>query len=336
MTQDLRASLAELADEARSVDLRDRVLEGSRRLAIRQRVIGSTMATVALAGVVGALMLVRPGGEVTPPVESPMPTVASPSPSSSPSPSPEPALSIDLRNATFVVPDFPGGKDCPAGTRKFVDGKADADPNAVPDPTMLVQDGKPTVADVDGVPGAEILTVIWCDGYVDDGQVLALKVSPTGELSPLGFVLRSADHPSFEVDSTQPIVVRDGVVEVTVLSPRVPDGGHSILDLQVRGYRFGNGSFRQVSGPTTFAQPPSDPTKIDMANVTAQVYTAKGWFFVKLTNGSGTARIGETSYSVAMVRSELMGADNVNAVVLYRLTIQVASSPRRLSSTGSG
>ncbi|GIH05933.1 hypothetical protein Rhe02_40000 [Rhizocola hellebori] len=326
MTQDLRAGLAELAGEARSVDLRDRVLRGSRRLALRQRVIGAGMASVALAGVVGVLVLIGPGGDVKPPIGSPTPTVASPSPSASPTPSPEPVPPVDIRNASFVVPAFPETTDCPAGLRKFVDGRVDVDPNASPQETSLMLDGKPTMADVDGKPGAEILTVIWCRGYVAHGQVLALEVSPTGELSPLGFVLRSPDHQSFEVDSDKPIVVRDGVVEVTVLSPIVPDGGHYILDMQVRAYRFQNGSFSQVGGPTKFANPPSDPAKTDMANATVKLIAPGGLGFVKLVNGSGIARFGENSYSVTMVRSEFIGSgEQTEAVVLYRLVDQVGT-----------
>jgi hypothetical protein len=100
----------------------------------------------------------------------------------------------------------------------------------------------------------------------------------------------------------------------------VPDGGHDLLDQQVRGYRFQNASFRQVSGPTKFAQPPSDPAKTDFANATVEVAAPQGWGIVKLTNGSGRGRIGETSYSVTMMRSEFVGVgQNLNAVVLYRL-----------------
>ena len=117
----------------------------------------------------------------------------------------------------------------------------------------------------------EILAVITCAGYEGVSQVLALKVSPEGALAPLGFVLHSPDHPSFEVDSTKPIVVRDRVVEVAVLSPGYFDGGRHFLDLQVRGYRLESGSFRQVSGPTKFATPPSDPAKVDVANATVEM-----------------------------------------------------------------
>jgi hypothetical protein len=319
MTQDLRAGLAELAGEVRSVDLHDRVLKGSRRLAIRQRVIGSTISIVAVAGVTSALMLLRPdGGEVKPPIESATPTLASPS--AAPSPSPDPTLSIDLRNATFALPEFPGDAGCPAGVRKFTDGRASADPKAEPEPTELVQIGEPIMANVDGVPGAEILTGIACIGYVGRGQVLALKVLPNGELSALGFVLQSPDHPTFEVHSYEPIIVHDGVIEVSLVSPGVPDGGHAILDLQVRGYRFQNGSFRQVSGPAKFANPPSDPTMTDFANATVQVPTSNEYFIVKLTNGAGRARVGKTSYTVTMVRSEWVETDmGPRAVVLYRL-----------------
>jgi hypothetical protein len=245
-----------------------------------------------------------------------LPTDASASPS--PSATPDPASAVDIRNATFEVPKFPGTGDCPAGTRKFVDGKADVDPEPDPVASHLFL-GTSTVADVDGVPGSEILTVITCAAYEGVSQVLALKLSPAGALSPLGFVLRSADHPSFEIDPQAPIVVRDGVVEATVMSPGSFDGGHKVLDLQVRGYKFQDGSFRQVSGPAKFAQPPADLTKTEVANSTVEVMTAKGRDFVKLVNGSGQARIGETVYSVTVLRSRFASGANPAAVVLYRL-----------------
>ncbi len=317
MTERLRAGLNGIAGEVLPVDMRDRVLAGSRRVAIRQRIVGSVAAAaIAVAGVAGAAALTRPNNEVTPPVESPTPTVTTPSPSPTAT-GPDPASLVDIRNATFAVPAF-GDADCPAAVRRFVNGEADVDPNNVVEAIYLRQLGEPTLADVDGQPGAEIVFGISCHDYVDSNQVLALKVSEGGLLTPLGFVLQSPDHKSFELDGGSPIVVRDRVVEVTVLSPGVLDGGRSLLDLQVRGYRFANGSFSQVSGPTKFTEPPTDPTRIDVSNSTVEVVAPAGTDIVKFVNGVGEARIGQTVYSVTIVRSQFLRNPD-SAVVLFRL-----------------
>jgi hypothetical protein len=227
------------------------------------------------------------------------------------------AVAPDLRNATFDVPDFPGTTECPAGRRTFADGRVSL-PETEISAVSLGLMGEPLLGDVDADGRAEVLTAIGCYGYTPRNQVLALKLAADGGLSPLGFVLRSPDHPSLEVDMGEPIVVNAAVVTVTVLSPGVLDGGHHILEQQQRGYRYEGGSFRQVAGPTRFATPPTEATKIDVRNATVMLAAAAGTDVVKLRDGVGQATLNKVSHEVKLKQATYKTAKN-EWLVLFEL-----------------
>src|SRR5512143_1227585 len=101
MTENLRTSLDDLAEEVTVVDLRDRVLRGARRITVRNRAIGAlTVAAVLGGSLFAASPIVRRSGPPAPPATSrsatPVPS-ASPSGSASPTPSGTGQIVPDVR-----------------------------------------------------------------------------------------------------------------------------------------------------------------------------------------------------------------------------------------------
>jgi hypothetical protein len=98
----LRHGLAELAQQVRPVDLRDRVLRTSRRIAVRRAMMTST-AVVAVLGVVSgvAFAMLPQRGAVPPPPTGATPAV-SPDRSQSASPSPSPSAPATVVSARIL------------------------------------------------------------------------------------------------------------------------------------------------------------------------------------------------------------------------------------------
>jgi hypothetical protein len=127
MTSDqLRHDLHDLAGEIDMVDLLDRSLSTSRRIARRRRIVAAAATAAAILAIAGTAFAVGPiGGPAPPPADGTQPAspsiTASPSPSVQASPSlsgserPAPTLA-ELGNATISVPTL---DDC-TGTRVFV------------------------------------------------------------------------------------------------------------------------------------------------------------------------------------------------------------------------
>lgn len=253
------------------------------KVAVRRRVrlTAFSVAGALLIAVPIAAYAANPRGNNSPPnvIGSAGPVEpASPTPSLAPSsapPSSAPASSApassaptaaDLRNATLNLSAFPGVEDaCQAkGTRKFVNGTTTPADGV----KLVIGEFGPVLADLDGVPGDEALTTIRCqnDGSLNVTQLLALKVASDGALTPLGYVINSADTPNVAATfSLDTITVDNGTVRLPVYGPYQTNGWPP-CDRQVRGYAFRNGAFRQVSGPTTFQKPASNFHEVDFRN----------------------------------------------------------------------
>ncbi len=286
MSDRLKQGLTDLSYDVQVVDLRDRVLKGSRRIGMRNRAVGSLAVVVALAGAFVAINGVRPMPP-PPPGNSPTPTVTS-SPDNSPSPTSAPTQLIsDVRNATFRVPAFPGAASCPpAGERTFKDGQVTSD-----DTTLSIADRQPTVADIDGLPGSEVLINISCE-FTNAAvqQVLALRVDMAGRFEPIGFVLPGG----LDLDTYDEVRVAAGVIQVPVLRT-----ANSALDKQVRGYALQGGGFGQVSGPTTFPPAIVDVRAIDWRSTTfflrLQHHGDLFMGYAKVAGGTGEAILSRRS-----------------------------------------
>ncbi|MEU7824038.1 hypothetical protein [Catellatospora sp. NPDC049133] len=255
MSDLFRAQLAELAAQATPVDLYPRVLAASRRRA-RRRVVASVATVLALAGGLFATVVVV-GRPVAPPVitpsTSPGAVTARPSPAATPAPtvtSPGQGLAApDVRNASFEVPAM---ALCPAGRRTFVDGTEREGPYNF---LTVAELSPPARADLDRVPGDELLVLVSCriEGIFTRKQVLALTVAD-GSLRPLGFVLDAKTFDFFPWVDPGQVSVRGDVVTVRIEGYGNDDGAERITP-QDRGYAYRDGVFVQVSGPTARPSP---------------------------------------------------------------------------------
>jgi len=309
VTNLLKDCLGELAEEVRVVDMYDRVLRGSRRITVRNRVVASLAAIVAMSGAAVGAAAVRPA--LTPPPLN-----------QSATPSATPAI-VDIRDAIFEVPEFPGRDGwCGAAKRWFGKGRVQAGGRS-DDPILLRMIGDPVRADIDGVPGDEILLEMECynEGR-SRGQVLAVKVGPDGRYTSMGFVLNSADHATFLLHNGT-LRVEGGTILIDLLGPNY-DGVPSTLDLQTRGYAYRHGEFVQVSGPTAFALPPGDYHRVDFRNVTTCVmipHYRNQWAvdYVRTTDGKSTVTLDGVRYEVTVLSSAVFFSGSPWGMALYRL-----------------
>ncbi|MFD0595244.1 hypothetical protein ACFQZ4_25200 [Catellatospora coxensis] len=229
MNDFFRAQLAELAAQAAPVDLYPRVLATSRRRA-RRRAVAVVAAVVALSGGFAATAVVV-GRAVSPPVTTPSGSagpVTTVRPSAGVS---DTAPVTDVRNASFEVPEL---ALCPAGRRTFVDGTERDGPYNFLTVTEL---SSPLRADLDGVPGDELLVLVSCriEGIFTRKQLLALTVVD-GTLRPLGLVLDAKTFGFFPwVDPAQ-VSVRGDVVVVRIEGYGNDDGAERITP-EERGTR---------------------------------------------------------------------------------------------------
>jgi hypothetical protein len=280
----LRAGLADLATAAKPVDLRDRVHRGARRITHRNRIVGAMAGLLLVAGGAAGYAAWWPSfGSGPAPGTSVSPT--GPQPSATP-------VEVDLFNATFTVPAYPGpwAGPCPGGERTFVDGWADAQPGSTLELGEEVLRG-----DLDGAPGDEFVLRVRC--FTEGGSdfnLLAVKVGPDGAVTALGWVNVDADGGLLILDPAEPVELRDGTVRVGVIW-RYDADAHR--DKQTRAYAARDGRMVQVDGPTTFAPAPTDPAAADLRNMT--LYVSVDWEtdaattsyggYVKLVDGKATA-----------------------------------------------
>ncbi|TDC39861.1 hypothetical protein [Micromonospora sp. KC213] len=221
--QRLRLDLADLAEEATPVDLRDRVLRTSRRLGIRRAVASSAAAVALLGAATGTAFAVRPGVTPDPTPGNPPPVAASPSPADRwvnvgrvfylPTVSDQASIPLSAwrpGGELSTLVDLPGSV---LGTNAAVS----------PDGTRVawVQDTELMLADVDG-PGRRVVTArveggsCWGPSWSPDSQALTVAVSqkPGVPLALLhGLVdIKTGTFTSLkiEADSCHPVWSADG------------------------------------------------------------------------------------------------------------------------------
>ncbi|WP_144119901.1 hypothetical protein [Catellatospora sichuanensis] len=250
MNDFFRAQLADLAAQAVPADLYPRVLTGSRRRS-RRRTAAVLAAAVVLSGGFATTVLV--GRSLPPPVTTPSgsagPVTTPPTLSGSPSAEVSSEPVVDVRNASYDVPAI---AVCAAGRRTFVDGtERDGPYNHL----TVAEPSPPVRADLDGVPGDEMIVLVSCrvEGIFTRKQLLALTVAD-GTLRPLGLVLDSRTFDFFPWIDPALVSVRGDVVTVRIEGYGNDDGAARIAP-EERGFAYRDGAFVQVSGPTARPSP---------------------------------------------------------------------------------
>lgn len=195
------------------------------------------------------------------------PTTASPTATGGvpvwwPHPPASPRVPADILNATITVPAASKlwAAECPSGVRAFVDGVSPFDHNSAA--LNIHADVRPIQNDLDGVDGDETIVDISCDtqGSLHVEQLVAIKPRTGGGWSTLGSVLPAAYF--FDRDT---VIVGHREVTVELMGPYQNDGGWT-ANKQSRTYRFDNGAFHQVGGPTTFPPLLKDMSTVDIRN----------------------------------------------------------------------
>jgi hypothetical protein len=206
------------------------------------------------------------------------PTLSPVAATSPAAPSPEPwpvVLPVDLSQATFQVPAFPGAEHvCPAGRRHFLHGVVMFGDAAH---TELRQEapGQIVHTDLDGRPGRETVIAITCanDGSVHPTQLLVLTVEGK-VIRPVGFAVNSPDHSNLLIEPST-FHLTGSTLVIEAIGPYANDGWPA-GPRQTRGYAFRDGRFRQVSGPVSFPAPPTDIHRADFVNGTVALGTDCG------------------------------------------------------------
>jgi hypothetical protein len=267
MTVNLRSRLTDLAEEVRPVDLRDRVLAGSRRVGIRNAVLGSvaTVVVLALLGVGAAAVLNRPH-PTNLPLDLP-PSAGVPNRGPLTIPASEWQGVHDLDGKPLEIPAVPGNPGCsgpvtldggsiPVGPlnsswylvlRKVL--RVDVDRDGTPDTVALFRCGGET---------SEWTQVVVFTGA--DRHVLGTVVQAPRRVTSVA--AQAPGTPDVE-DVADIAAGPDGAISVTVGDVADwYDAGTGWLGLtQTRTYRWDGHGFTQAAGPTRFDPRPG----IDLA-----------------------------------------------------------------------
>jgi RNA polymerase sigma-70 factor (sigma-E family) len=238
------------ADEVSPVDLRDRSIEASRRLATRRA--AATVAAVAVLVAVVTGIVTRFGLGPDQPVPPADPT---------PSPSPAPSAVVlptrteggqdagPFRNVTITLPAWAGarGPECPSGQIRLNDGGT-TEGTGLP---VWVDNYVETDVDADG--DADIVAVLRCsEGPESPGsEVFAFRRDANGKPVTIGRIVGTRDG----FGAIYNVSAANGGVGVE-LSKEYTDSGQQYVPSQHRTYRLVGGVSRQVAGPTEFGANP--------------------------------------------------------------------------------
>jgi hypothetical protein len=363
----LHQDLADLAGEVTSVDLRNRALATSRKIGIRRAVAGTAAAALVLLASAGVAYAVLPeqhntmpagppsSVSTTPPTPpiSPEPATSSSTPSAPASPSTTvtaPAtmgavLTVDPRttkivNAAISIPAWPGMPTgyCPAKVAHFHNGRATAGTLASYPTTYNLHyegafiAGRVIYANLDGTSNDEALITVECDGENSTHpiELLAVRLMADGTVRTLGFVINEP-HQILDYDGLS-MKVSGSTITLEVMGEHQSDGG-PVAAKQVRGYRYGSGGFKQVSGPTTFPALPTDIRTVDLRNATITIgwencgNGCTGYAPVRMVNGVGTSLMIDTEKGVSRLISATFridqttnGTDQLGNVTFIRVT----------------
>ncbi|MEV6345189.1 hypothetical protein [Actinoplanes sp. NPDC051851] len=208
-------------------------------------------------------------------------------------PTPVPNGHIDaatLRNATLDIPAWPADNvQGPSGALRFRDGEVVLDeqqvPSGQPPHAAVILILSVTYGDVDGDGSDETIAVVGC--LIEGGakQVIAFDRDASGKIVTLGRITGTTGTVR-DIRDDSPRVARDGLVTVRVGDYQRCCADRTPQIWQKRGYRWRNGAFEQVSGPTRM---PAG------THVTETRLTTSG---VKLTTGDDGYRYGTLSVQV--------------------------------------
>ena len=270
------------------------------RPAVRAALIAA-LATLVLVLPVGLYLLLRTGSEPTRPAAPPATTgqTISPTPSATSSRPrvPDGRISLQtLKNATLVIPRWPSDNvRGPSGALRFRDGRV-----AVPFRTAPV--GEPPVGseidilsvrygDVDRDGADETIAEIGCLVEGGSKQLVAFDRDRSGHIVTLGRVVATTGAIR-DLDPDSAGVASNGTVTVRVSDYQRCCGDETPQRWQTRGYRWHDGRFEQVSGPTVMiANPYVSETRIGAgALVLGPVVDGyrSGTVTITITHGWGT------------------------------------------------
>jgi len=238
--------------------------KSERRRALRVALIAA-LSTFVLVLPVAVFLLLRGGGKPAEPAAPPSPGITSPSttPSSGPQTSRPPDGRIPLstlKNATLTIPRWPADNvQGPHGPLQFRDGK-------VTIPFEQPVTGRPptgteivilavTYGDVDRDGADETIAEIGCLVEGGSKQLVAFDRDTSGRIVTMGAVVATTgDIRDIRTDSAR--VTGNGTVTAKVGDYLACCGDETPRTWQTRGYRWRNGGFEQVSGPTTMTANP--------------------------------------------------------------------------------
>jgi hypothetical protein len=256
----LRADLADLAEQVAIVDLRDRALTTSRRLAVRRATLAAVALIVAVAGV--AVVLRPLSRDIAPSRPVPTHLPATTESTTVPTIIQRPVATDPLANATLDLPAWGGTSDCGPGLATFRNG-THLFPNGGPQ-ALLVKAVPVTVA---GQP-AEAVALMCLVGNHHSYQVAVFR---TDSGSAVGQVVADAAV-VFELSSPGPdqvaVELGDRYDDAVPFSDVEKASQH-----QVRTYLWNGHGFAQSGGPTAFA---SDPPSMHLEETTTALVFQHG------------------------------------------------------------
>ncbi|MGW4464513.1 hypothetical protein [Micromonospora sp. NPDC004704] len=296
----LRSDLADLAEEVAPVDLRDRTLRTSRRIGVQRTLASSAAALVMIGAATGTAFAFFPRGDVGPaPAATTPPAVVTPTPTPMPSVTVTEPVNLapltvsEIENGSLTLPDW-GTDVCPTGTFRFAKGNHVYLPQ--PDsPMAFAILGEPVPVDVDGDGVNEMAAEIVCSPHaVTAQQVLVFKRAADGGVQTLGRVtsVRPPARGALPQELIQSVAAGDAGTVRVQWADQQP---FSPADPQWRGYRWVDGQFKQVSGPTRF------PT-VD-ADVRAQAQPVE----LKLLNGAYVGELKVTVHNNGPMSAQSLG-----------------------------
>ncbi|WP_329105713.1 DUF11 domain-containing protein [Micromonospora sp. NBC_01699] len=284
----LRSDLADLAEEAAPVDLRDRTLRTSHRLGLQRTLASSAAALVMLGAATGTAFAFFPRGDggpapatttppvvetpTTPPTPTPMPTRTVGNP-------PAPPLTPDeIENGSLTLPAW-GTTSCPAGTFRFSKGNHVYRPQPDSPMAFAILD-KPVPVDVDGDGSNEMAALVVCSPHaVHAQQVLVFKRGADGGIETFGQVVNVAPGPDQSVPEVLQAVAAGP--SGTVRARWGDQQAFSSAPQQWRDYRWLGGRFQQVAGPTRFPDVSAD-LRVTAANPVMAMH-ADGYYEGEVT-----------------------------------------------------
>ncbi len=315
---DLRIGLADIASQARPVDLYGRALARSRQLRRRRTAGAALAAAVAVLAVVGLTSQVLGGSNAAPGPVAPVTPTASPSPEPTDIPTDPPAVLTPLSNATLTFPDWPvvreeiGLGTCPTGPVTFVNNFVEETGTGTSlhvGPVLSVQVAGEAhlVATVScGGPGqgsAEQVIAYRADGagFTVVDKVVDSTVTPAeGALAYITGLTAGPAPGSVVVEHMLGLTIGTGHATYGMLS-------------QHRTYTWDGSDYERTAGPASFL---ADPTAVDVSVTASELvfgppveFCRTGTITLTVANNGSTA-VGDVALALMLPG---LGEGTVNA-----------------------